>query len=763
MKKTILSVVVLCVLVSVILAISATADAESVAKIGSVSYDTLEQAVAAANAMEVGADEFIEITLLKDLYLKEKLTISKNMIISGKHTIYRSNDYLGQMFSVPAGVNFKLEDVTIDGRNKWTYNLEKMKTDIQTMSPVYGGGYEAYAIFEEGAPVGTGAIIGVGGEVVVSGCTFKDHVGPNIFWVGGAGKLDINETLIDHNTRTGGPVVVGVDAGGVVNINDGTVISNHFSDGNGLLGVIYGKAYINGGEIFNNAGNNCNGYIFMLYGENAYCEMNGGYIHDNFGARGWSNGWNSAFYVYGNGTQFVMNGGVLSGNFSSSVPGIANNGTNAKITLNGGTIINTHSQGGYVAKDLYAYCTVNINNVVNSAKNGFYGNLINNGALNGDAYFYKYTASCTGNGEINGNVYIRNGAKTTLVSGMWNGIVTVSVAGNGTKLTVQNGAIINGPCVRVLCAVDSADSENADQATTVQSNGLTVENGAQVNSPILYYHRLTSEQKSDIVITFDYNGGLDAQNWSGIQRTASGDSYIIDSFPQPTKSGYILSGWVIADDQTVESLDMSGTTAYANGTPTTQSTRLIAVWKSEKEHTVTFEYTGEIPAEAPQLSAALTVEAGKDVVLPEITMKGYTFAWDTSVLDNGKMPDKDIIIVGTWTKEKPKEYTVTFQYSGEIPEGAPTLPAAGTYEAGQTVVIPDVTMKGYTFAWDTSVLDNGKMPENVVVIVGTWTAVPSNPEEPPQTGDNTKLMLWMMMLAVSLVGITVLSERKCRR
>ena len=693
-KKTVFIKLACLMLMAVMLfACAAAASAETVAKIGAAAYDTLGEAVAAANAMDVGAGESVKIELVADLELKEKLTISKNMIISGDYTIYRTNDYLGQMFSVPAGVKLVLEDLTIDGNNHWEYKIDKLKNDIQTMAPVSGGGYEAYAIFEEGAPVGTGTLIGVGGEVVVDGATIQNHAGTGLFWVGGKGKLDLTDTLIDHNTKPSGSVVVGVDAGGVLNINEGCVISNHFGDGNGLLGVIYGKAYINGGEFFNNGGNNCNGYIFMIYAGDSYCEMNGGYIHDNFGAQGWSNGWNCAFYVYGNGSEFVMNGGIISGNYSSSIPGIGNNGDNAKLTFNGGTLNNTHSQRGIAAKDMSAYANVNMNNTVNMATSRYYGNLVNTGTLNGDIWFYTYENAYKGGGTVNGNVGISNGAETTFESGTWNGVVTVNAVGADSTLTVKAGATIKGGPVRVRCSVDGASSENAAQAAAAQAAAFVEESGANVNVPVLYYHRLISDQKSDIVITYDYNGGMDEQGWSGIQRTGSGTSYTMEPLPQPKKDGYVLAGWMVAKDQSAESLDMTGTTAYVPGTAATKSTRYVARW---------------------------TRVGGAN------------------------------------------EYTATFVYEGEVPENAPAVPAVGTYEEGETVILPVLEMDGYTFVWDISVLDDGKMPAGDVVIRGTWTPIPVDTDSLPKTGDASNLMLWCALLAASCLAFEMLYRRKCR-
>ena len=63
------------------------------------------------------------------------------------------------------------------------------------------------------------------------------------------------------------------------------------------------------------------------------------------------------------------------------------------------------------------------------------------------------------------------------------------------------------------------------------------------------------------------------------------------------------------------------------------------------------------------------------------------------------MPDEDITITGTWFKDEPVEYTVTYRYTGTVPAGAPAVPAAATYAEGDTVnVAAAPSMTGYTFS-----------------------------------------------------------------
>lgn len=67
-----------------------------------------------------------------------------------------------------------------------------------------------------------------------------------------------------------------------------------------------------------------------------------------------------------------------------------------------------------------------------------------------------------------------------------------------------------------------------------------------------------------------------------------------------------------------------------------------------------------------------------------------------------------------------RSFTVRYAYEGNVPEGAPALPAAQTYKAGAAVKVAGVpALKNYTFSgWSES---DFTMPAEDVVIVGSWT------------------------------------------
>lgn len=675
-------------------------------------YETLTAAVEDANLSE-GADT-IEMLQSINFDSETELTITGDITIIGEYVISRG-EYTGTLFKVPAGSVLTLDGITIDGNNNWTFledEFRKAAADgIRTSNAD-----AKYLVLEEGAPVATGFMITVNGKVVLDGGTvIKNHAGCALFEVSAGATLETNEATITHNTRGGSPVVASVSGDGNWIINEGAVISgNHCEAGNGVVSYMSGTCIMNGGEIYGNTGEDCNGCVMMLYGGKSSFTMNGGHIYDNGATYGSNNGWNPAFYVYGNGAKFTLNDGVIEGNYSESIPGIANNGSNALITLNGGKILNTITGRGFTAKDVYTYAPTVVSNEVNSATNGFYNNVTNTGVLNGDSWFYSNEMTYSGGGTFNGNVTVQSGAETTMMDGSWvNGIVYVKAVGNDSTLTVKPEAVINGIQVRVLNSVESGDCENASEASAAQEAAYVEEDGAKVDSPVLYYHRLTSAQKQNIVVTYDYNGGLDEFGWSGTQVTTENASYIpsVEELSKPFLAGYKLVGWNYAaeDNQDPESLSMAGDEVYyTSGSETaaelTKTIRLIAQWEKIEEDDDDTVITPDGPA-------------GPTVPTTPVT------------------PTTPVVPVDPVDPVEPVE-----------PE--PETPAEDPIEEGDIVEIEDP---------EVPQVDAPEADEEMVIVE---EEVPLT--DVPKTSDSNNLMLWLAMAALSAIALLTmrLTEKK---
>ena len=111
--------------------------------------------------------------------------------------------------------------------------------------------------------------------------------------------------------------------------------------------------------------------------------------------------------------------------------------------------------------------------------------------------------------------------------------------------------------------------------------------------------------------------------------------------------------------------DESGKTYQVNDPITFNKSNvtLTAQWK-ESKYTVTYEYTGTIPADAPAVPAETQHDYNENVTIANVpTLTGYTFhGWtlpEGLTANDGKfnMPAKNVTITGYWTKNTIPTYT----------------------------------------------------------------------------------------------------------
>lgn len=150
---------------------------------------------------------------------------------------------------------------------------------------------------------------------------------------------------------------------------------------------------------------------------------------------------------------------------------------------------------------------------------------------------------------------------------------------------------------------------------------------------------------------------------------------------------------------------------------------------------VSYQYTGTIPENAPELPVTTTYIAGTQVgVANDPLLNGYTFSgWTSSevTIANNKfdMPEKQVVLKGSFT-ELPK-FKVTYTIEGEFPLNY-MLPKEQEYYANEIVKL-DVLEKGtiingYSFnGWESSnvTFTNNKfeMPSTNVNIKGSFSEV----------------------------------------
>ena len=218
----------------------------------------------------------------------------------------------------------------------------------------------------------------------------------------------------------------------------------------------------------------------------------------------------------------------------------------------------------------------------------------------------------------------------------------------------------------------------------------------------------------------------------------------------PSVTGSDVDGWFLGSEDGTKyapsrSVNMTDAMPSAEG-----SVIKFYATASAKSYNLTYEWTG-LPAEATitpptgdsyaygaevtidtEYTSASTTKVGHDT---------YTFSgWDTSELEDGKMPARDAAIRGTWTlKGSDPKYTVEYKVTGDAPATSSELPAEAQYYAGDPVTVAgglttdesskDGVSGTWTFnGWTTEDAEIAEgtfiMPGKGVTLTGTWSFEP---------------------------------------
>ncbi len=581
--------------------------AEYEARIGETDYETFVGAVGAANADTTTVGSVV-IELLKDIVLGQEVDIKRDITISGGDTdedgvnegftITRDDDYTKTLIDVNANGTLTLDDgVIIDGGNKWTFDEEQYFEDMEAClsEPSNANNPRTYTESEEGGAKSTDAMINVDGDLVMNDATIQNNWadrGANndgaVFDVNASGSVTMNEGAEIEHIRSS---VFGQVAGEVT-MNDGVIKDVHGENTNGgVMDIRGGEVTINGGEITDvsvlGLNKNGNGIVAQVYDENSKLNINGGHIHDNASFSP-GNGWGSVVYL-NSGGDFTMTGGVIEDTKSDICTAFVSN-QETDIELLGGTIVIDNNTHGTKFESLFCGDVTIGKDMKIIGKEGATFLMLGDdkytlnidGEVSGEGTMWLMeSAPVTGNGTVTSDVLIKThsyykDAQVTLGSANWNCFILVDSVGSKASLTVQPGANVTDGMVRVLESVESGDYKNADESATAQASAYIQKDGANVTSPVRYYHRLLADQKDNIVITFDYNGGIDAQGWSGCQMT--GAEAFVPECPIPGMEGYEFAGWKYAVVNDPETLDMNGNAVYEDE-EIGQTLRLVAQWK----------------------------------------------------------------------------------------------------------------------------------------------------------------------------------------
>lgn len=327
------------------------------AVIGDVYYETLAEAITAANAMEGGAT----VTLLKDVTLSQKLTISGNVTIEGAYTLTRGDAYTGTLFVVNKGATLTLDGgLVIDGNNNYAFDADLYAQDLAAGLKIPSEDRTKWFTLEEGKPIASAFMFTTtGGTINFKKVTVQNNYSnaSGVISAGANSNILLEGATITHIAANNNSGIVTNVSGANINvvINDGTVIDGiHVGGNHGVFKIYSGaKVTINGGEIKNTTGWNSNGVVAGMYGGTLI--MNGGIICSNSSVVGPNNGRNAAIYGH-SGHTFVMNGGIICHNTGYSGGGIDSpysaEGNSGRTTITGGMVVDNVTIGNYDRPDV---------------------------------------------------------------------------------------------------------------------------------------------------------------------------------------------------------------------------------------------------------------------------------------------------------------------------------------------------------------------------------------------------------------------------
>lgn len=151
--------------------------------------------------------------------------------------------------------------------------------------------------------------------------------------------------------------------------------------------------------------------------------------------------------------------------------------------------------------------------------------------------------------------------------------------------------------------------------------------------------------------------------------------------------------------------------------------------------TVRYEYVGNVPAGAPQVSAAKTYKAGQSVKVADIpALENYTFSgWSKT---DFVMPAADVVITGSWSENAKYDYSVIYHANfGANETKADAENITGTYATSHSVEVDanSFVRSHYTFTgWNTQADGKGKSytaeevialtaQDNTLTLYAQWT------------------------------------------
>lgn len=199
---------------------------------------------------------------------------------------------------------------------------------------------------------------------------------------------------------------------------------------------------------------------------------------------------------------------------------------------------------------------------------------------------------------------------------------------------------------------------------------------------------------NEYTITFDSNGGTEVPSATyeyGAEVTEPA---------APTRDKFIFVGWEPSLPDTMPANDV----------------KVKAIWKAEpgvETHKLTADANGGEFADGTD-EYLKELAAGEEIgELPVPSKDGYEFKGWEGMPEDGKMPEGDLTLKAIWEEVEPEVKKHTVNYYLVKGEGAEAEPyTSKTFEEGETMTHPAVTVEGFTFKGWTDAEGN-PLPETM--------------------------------------------------
>ena len=515
-------------------------------------------------------------------------------------------------------------------------------------------------------------------------------------------------------------------------------------NGGGLCAENSSTINISGGTI-----SGCEGVLGGgLYADNSTINISGGTISGCKGV------WGGGLYAK-NSSTIEISGGTISGCTVGAGGGLFVDRSTVRISggIISGCITSDTGNGG----GLYAnHSTIKITGGRIENNKAAHGGGV---ALVGKTTFEKPITNWTviGNeayatGGVGGGIKLENGSMD--VSAGSNRIYNNTAGGQGadifllndsSTIKLPNAANMNATYRDSGIEIDGWYNDNPPY--TPSENGVGVDVSGELTGGL----SLVASYKTILVrIEIDANGGVGG---SGSQTVQKGKTVTLEA---PTKEGHLFTGW---KDEKGNSYP-AGADGKVNITVTEDMT-LTAEWKKLPSALVRIEIdaNGGVGGSGSQ-----TVQKGKTVTLEAPTKEGHLFTgWKDEKGNSypagadGKVNitvNEDMKLTAVW---EARTFTVTYV----LLDGKTRTE---TVAYGQKLTLGEEPRTGYTFVgWK----DGEKMyhaGETITVtedmtLTAEWEKLPSA-ENLPKTGDESPVLLWSAVLAVSAAAGFMLKRKK---